>query len=583
MLFVALGVVVSAVAFLSVQGKGSIEALDADAQKALSLQISKRKYDDAKSKVKSLSEEFSKLKSQLQEQVHNLQSAKSNLVSQIASVQGSPVLAGADVPIPPGGDTDGEDGVPVPPEAADNDEENALGEDAHTLPPSEDEEEEDDEPVLSASSRAHDAANAAEHALHYTQQVASRVGDLADQSEEQAERIVDAARLTQEAKEAMQSALEQSSRIVDYNTHAAQQVAQDSGFVSTGAQTIAGYMKDIFHDARAVHAAAVYAVQHMNRDVSAADHAVSEIESDAEEAAEVLEHINQADSAATAFARHAHSSAVTAAQAADGALQGQRAAMAGGVRAVAAAHSAESASQAAQEHAHAAAWANAVHPPAWYHPALPVPAYGVPTYNGVPYPEDAKYTGEALVEAKALVEAVVALMQQLTNALQAAGDNCGKVDQILAYYQAQMARYHSKGQLVAASLSDEDLDLVQKYAEAQVQPFAADLQEAVEAAAKACQIPVAAFIPDVNFDGAPAPAPPKDEPAAAEAADESAGPEEEEEAPEEEEPEEEAEEAARGTSQLVQAKHAAMRRQAALKARVKTLAAAKRASAKLAK
>ena len=39
------------------------------------------------------------------------------------------------------------------------------------------------------------------------------------------------------------------------------------------------------------------------------------------------------------------------------------------------------------------------------------------------------------VEAKGLVDSVVSLMQQLTNALDAAGSNCDKVQQILAYYQ----------------------------------------------------------------------------------------------------------------------------------------------------
>ncbi len=112
---------------------------------------------------------------------------------------------------------------------------------------------------LASAGTSRDAADAATHALSYTQQVASRVGDLADQSEEQAKRIVDAARLAQEAKEAMRAALEQSSKIVDYNTHAAQAVAQDSGFVTMASQTISGYLHNIYHDSRSVHAAAVSA------------------------------------------------------------------------------------------------------------------------------------------------------------------------------------------------------------------------------------------------------------------------------------------------------------------------------------
>jgi hypothetical protein len=174
-----------------------------------------------------------------------------------------------------------------------------------------------------------------------------------------------------------------------------------------------------------VHAAAAYSVAHMNKDVSAADRAVSEIEADAEEAAQVLDHIHGADAAAVAFAKHARASAVTAADAADGALQGQRAAVAGGVRAVAAAHSAHAASQAAAEFAAAARAAGAV-PPRFVFPGA-APAAGA----------DEGDAAAALVDAKALVEAVVVLMQQLTNALEAAGSDCDKVDQILTYYQVR--------------------------------------------------------------------------------------------------------------------------------------------------
>ena len=185
-----------------------------------------------------------------------------------------------------------------------------------------------------------------------------------------------------------------------------------------------GCGQDIFHDARAVHAAAAYSVEHMNKDVDAADHAVSEIEADAEEAAQVLGHIHDADTAAVAFAKHARESAVTAADAADGALQGQRAAVAGGVRAVAAAHAAQAASQASAEYAAAARAAAAARPPRFYYG----PAAG----------SDEGDAAAALVDAKGLVEAVVVLMQQLTNALEAAGSDCNKVDQILTYYQVSL-------------------------------------------------------------------------------------------------------------------------------------------------
>jgi hypothetical protein len=208
-----------------------------------SLEISKKKYDAAKANVKSLSDEFNKLKSQLQEQVSTLQKARTNLVSQIASVQGAPVVVSHPV----------QNQFVMRANGPDSDEA-ATGEDEGLALPGNDRLSHlrySAASIASAGSSA-DAAAASEHALHYTEQVASRVGDLADQSEEQAERIVDAARLTQvyvrfsqsciailnrlhchpltlcgslhaqEAKEAMQTALEQSSRIVDYNTHAAQ-------------------------------------------------------------------------------------------------------------------------------------------------------------------------------------------------------------------------------------------------------------------------------------------------------------------------------------------------------------------------
>jgi hypothetical protein len=143
------------------------------------LEISKKKYDAAKANVKSLSEEFNKLKSQLQEQVSTLQKARTNLVSQIATVQGAPVQnMQADEPISDEATSGDDEGS----ESPQNDRLNHLRYSAAT--------------IASAGSSA-DAASASEHALHYTEQVASRVGDLADQSEEQAERIVDAARLTQ--------------------------------------------------------------------------------------------------------------------------------------------------------------------------------------------------------------------------------------------------------------------------------------------------------------------------------------------------------------------------------------------------
>ncbi len=49
-----------------------------------------------------------------------------------------------------------------------------------------------------------------------------QVGSLVIDAEGEAARIATAGKVTDEAKAAMQAALEQSSQIVDYNTHAAQ-------------------------------------------------------------------------------------------------------------------------------------------------------------------------------------------------------------------------------------------------------------------------------------------------------------------------------------------------------------------------
>jgi septation ring formation regulator EzrA len=49
-----------------------------------------------------------------------------------------------------------------------------------------------------------------------------QVGALVGEAESEAARIAAAGKVTDEAKSAMQAALEQSSQIVDYNTHAAQ-------------------------------------------------------------------------------------------------------------------------------------------------------------------------------------------------------------------------------------------------------------------------------------------------------------------------------------------------------------------------
>jgi hypothetical protein len=104
-----------------------------------------------------------------------------------------------------------------------------------------------------------------------------------------------------------------------------------------------------------------------------------------------------------------------------------------------------------------------------------------------------------VADAKELVDSVVVLMQQLTNALEANGQDCDKVKQILTYYQAQMARYHVEGEGLAGKLSEEDMSLIEQYAQTQVGTFAGNLEAAVRTSATTCSLPVSAFIPDASI------------------------------------------------------------------------------------
>jgi hypothetical protein len=90
-------------------------------------------------------------------------------------------------------------------------------------------------------------------------------------------------------------------------------------------------------------------------------------------------------------------------------------------------------------------------------------------------------------------------MQQLTNALETNGHDCDKVRQILTYYQAQMARYHVEGQGLAGKLSEEDMSLIEQYAQTQVGAFAGNLEAAVRTTSSTCNLPVSAFIPDASI------------------------------------------------------------------------------------
>lgn len=199
-----------------------------------------------------------------------------------------------------------------------------------------------------------------------------------------------------------------------------------------------------------------------------------------------------ADHAATGFAKHARAAAITAATAANGALKGERAAMVGGLKAIASAHSAQAGAQAAMEYAKAAQ--SAVHPfidggfprvipaqPEFGDVSEAGPAAAGSTGGGEQPAADVAEAPEAdgesaVMGAKELVESVVTLMQQLTNALQSA-DNCEKVQEILTYYSATMAKFQQEGQDLAPKLSVSDMNLIQQYAQSQVASFANNLEE----------------------------------------------------------------------------------------------------------
>jgi len=91
-----------------------------------------------------------------------------------------------------------------------------------------------------------------------------------------------------------------------------------------------------------------------------------------------------------------------------------------------------------------------------------------------------------LKRAKELVDSVVVLMQHLTRSLEAAVPNCQLVNGYLAAYQRGMATYRAQGVGLGNLLSDEDMKLVEQYAEVQVQSFASDLEDAMANAESYC-------------------------------------------------------------------------------------------------
>ena len=394
---------------------------------------------------------------------------------------------------------------------------------------------------VEAARTTRDAADAAEHALGYTQHIASQVGELAKQTEKQADRVVAAAKLTAEARDAMRAALQQSSQIVDYNTHAARAVAQDAGFVTTASSAIARYLDGIFADRQTVRKVSTAVVKRLRKDEKDADALVSHIEKDE---AIALKDDKYAGKAMKRSGRWSHRSGVaakTSARAADHALQGEQAALQSGMKALGYARSARDASEYAADYAddaeresrYAASWGSNVgawgasagawdtnpgswgangfwgpqmaprspyEMPFWRNPSATAPsatytsgpqAYS-PYYPYTPFgtaPYGYGLQGSAaspLKRAKELVDSVVVLMQHLTRSLESAGPNCQLVNGYLVAYQRGMASYRAQGVGLGNLLSDEDMKLVEQYAEVQVQSFASDLEDAMANAESYC-------------------------------------------------------------------------------------------------
>jgi hypothetical protein len=370
---------------------------------------------------------------------------------------------------------------------------------------------------VEAARTTRDAADAAEHALGYTQHIAAQVGDLAQQTEKQADRVVAAAKLTAEARDAMRAALQQSSQIVDYNTHAARAVAQDAGFVTTASSAIAKYLDGIFADRKTVRKVSSAVLAHLRSDEKKADDELKHIEQDEAHVLKDSKYAGSAEKRSERWSKRSSVAAKTAAAAANHALQGEQAALQSGLKALGYARSAREADGYAEDYADEARraaqyaegygnfWqAQTARRYNWQMPQWRVPVAVAPdSYPSYPtsYPPSYPYTpfgtapygygmqGSApspLKRAKELVDSVVVLMQHLTRSLETAGPNCQLVQGYLATYQSGMAHYRAEGVGLGNLLSDEDMNLVEQYAEVQVQSFATDLEDAMANAESYC-------------------------------------------------------------------------------------------------
>ena len=379
---------------------------------------------------------------------------------------------------------------------------------------------------VEAARTTRDAADAAEHALGYTQHISAEVGNLAEQTEKQADRVVAAAKLTAEARDAMRAALQQSSQIVDYNTHAARAVAQDAGFVTTASSAIAKYLDGIFKDRKTVRKVSAQVTTRLRKDEKKADSIVARLEQDEAKAISSAKYAARAQARSARWSHRSGVAAKTAASAADHALQGEQAALQSGMKALGYARSARDADGYAQDYADEAekvamyerqlAGEASQFAQPWRSAGFWGPQTAPRPYNQMPYWRNARaypsadayqYSGyypytpfgsapygyaqqgtaaSPLKRSKELVDSVVVLMQHLTRSLEAAGPNCQLVNGYLASYQRGMASYRAQGVGLGNLLSDEDMKLVEQYAEVQVQSFASDLEDAMANAESYC-------------------------------------------------------------------------------------------------
>jgi hypothetical protein len=268
---------------------------------------------------------------------------------------------------------------------------------------------------------------------------------------------------------------------------------------------------------------------------TAADEALKTAMTNADDAEEVEKRIETAEVEVAQLASHAGLAARVASDAAAGAAQGEKIAMQASYEARSRLRDVYAAVPPAWGAAPVAgaAWGVPTAQPAWgaapltqstwpaagavvraplgsgsIYPASPLGPLVAPRPRAYAYGASAE---ASLRRAKELVDTVIVLMQELTRslegALEAGVGRCRQVRELLAWYQAQMSQYHVRGLQIAHLLSEDDMELVEEYAQAQVSSFSAELEAVVSDAADECSVSTTAFLPDVPAAALPPAAP----------------------------------------------------------------------------